>query len=204
VRTWLADLVANWLLFEAHHREGEWQVEELEKGVTRTWPPGRTDGLVLSFRPDRIDRVKGGLAVLDFKTGATERKTTEWAGARPRDPQLPLYAALLQDDGKPVAGLAFAGLNARDACNFVGFAATRQAKGWEPVSSRQKAFSVDFDETLSIMRGSVEALAMAYLDGDVRVDPRKTTLCDGCGCRALCRVHERRLDDDDDGGEGGE
>jgi len=202
--TWLEELVAAWMLHERDARTDAWTVESTEKNYSLPFPPGEADPLTIHFRPDRIDRVGDAVVLLDFKTSGTAKSKGLWAGDRPDEPQLPLYLALLEQDGNRVDALAFANLSARDNCSLEGLAAVAIAPDCGPPGPRQKKFPPSYAESVASMRASVEALARNYLAGDVQVNPRDTKVCKYCGSHALCRVNEGGAAADDEGAEDGE
>ena len=138
-------------------------------------------GLELSGRIDRMDRLEDGShAIIDYKTGSRVT-ASDWAGERPDDPQLPLYAVTAPE---AVSALAFAKLRAGDM-KFSGFSlkekeipGVKQAKSWGGLVATWKA--------------ELESLASGFAAGDARVDPKKgLATCRNCDLQPLCRVHER-------------
>ena len=138
-------------------------------------------GLELSGRIDRMDRLEDGShAIIDYKTGSRVT-ASDWAGERPDDPQLPLYAVTAPE---AVSALAFAKLRAGDM-KFSGFSlkekeipGVKQAKSWGGLVATWKA--------------GLESLASGFAAGDARVDPKKgLATCRNCDLQPLCRVHER-------------
>ena len=72
-----------------------------------------------SARLDRVDVLEDGRhVIIDYKSG--EVSVNKWAGARPDEPQLPLYAVTHR---QPVAALTFARLKRGDKFGFEGLAA---------------------------------------------------------------------------------
>ncbi len=202
-RNWLLELVRNWLLFEGQERQDEWAIHEIEKPREARLPHGDAQGIEFHVRLDRIDRLAdGGLLLIDFKTSAVEKSAARWAGERPEEPQLPLYATLLARDGNNrIDGLAFANLAARDACSLVGLASTQLGGRLGPAKVRKSAggaapaFCGDFAADLAAMQNAIDALARDYLRGDVRVAPKKPEVCKNCGMESLCRVFEGDVDE---------
>jgi RecB family exonuclease len=194
-RLWLAEMVSAWMSYERSERQEPWQIENVESAMKCEFPASAAEPLTISYRPDRIDRVSGdALVILDFKTSGTPKTSARWKGERPAEPQLPLYLALLESPTVRVDGIAFANLSARDKCELRGVAATEISKGFKPPKD-------SYSETTASWKQALEVLALAYLAGEVRVDPRDASVCSQCASHALCRVTETGLPDDEDGGE---
>ncbi|MDH5578693.1 MAG: PD-(D/E)XK nuclease family protein, partial [Betaproteobacteria bacterium] len=137
-------------------------------------------GLELNGRIDRLDRLEaGGHALIDYKTG---RPTpNDWLGARPEDPQLPLYALNAKED---VSAVAFAKLKTGEM-RYMGFADRKDlipdvkpAKDWAALVAGWKV--------------EIEALGSGFAAGEARVDPKRLLqTCRYCDLQPLCRVYER-------------
>lgn len=194
-RLWLAEMVAAWMSYERAERTGPWQIENVEADQDRLFPPSAAEPLTIRFRPDRVDRIADdALVILDFKTSSTPKTASRWNGERPAELQLPLYLALLEGPASRVDGIAFANLSARDKCDLRGVAASQLAPSFKPPRG-------DYGETVASWKQALEALALAYLGGEVRVDPREPGVCKQCASHALCRVIESGLAADDDDGD---
>lgn len=192
---WLEELVASWMRHERDVRDGPWTVAHLEHDEERSFPASHENPLTIRFRADRIDSVdEGGTVILDFKTSGTPKGPGRWKGDRPAEPQLPLYMALLQDEGRRVDGIAFANLSARDACHLQGIATRQFSDKFGPPGRKKTKSAADYDDEVARLRAAVEALAESYLGGDVRVAPRDAGVCKNCGSQALCRVGESGAD----------
>jgi ATP-dependent helicase/nuclease subunit B len=153
-------------------------------------------GLVVEGRMDRVDELEDGTRViLDYKSGKTSIKS--WEGERPDEPQLPLYAVDMRQR-QPVAAALFAQLRA-GALGFNGLAARAGiAPKVKPAGENEGAWQAQLDA----WQITLTTLAEAFRAGDARVDPKKfPQTCEHCGLQALCRVHERRPQEVDDGGE---
>jgi len=100
----LTALLKEWLTVEADR--GDFEVDSLEE--TRQLSLGR---MVLKVRPDRIDRLADhSFLVIDYKSGGAKSRALKWTRPRIQEPQLPLYAVLLEEKGNkgPPGGLTFA------------------------------------------------------------------------------------------------
>lgn len=186
----LRELIVAWLAVERErapfrvlkleaHRPGEAQPEETVREF---------EGLRLRLRSDRVDvDERGQHIVLDYKTGA--RKPPPWAGGRPEDPQLLMYALIEPQ----VCAVAFARLSvgdiglqgiAADDAYGPGIAAysddknTRDAASWEALQGR--------------WRGELTTLANEVRDGWAAVLPKHPRQsCRDCGLHAVCRIREQ-------------
>jgi len=137
-------------------------------------------GLALNGRIDRLDKLDaGGHALIDYKTG---RPTpNDWLGARPDDPQLPLYALNAKED---VSAVAFAKLKTGEM-RYMGFA---DRKDLIPDVKPAK----DWAALVEGWNKELEALGSGFAAGDARVDPKRSLqTCRYCDLQPLCRVYER-------------
>lgn len=164
---------------------GEWLAVERLRGpfeVVHTEQKRQLDirGLSLTGRIDRMDRLADGHALIDYKTGSRVTPN-DWMGARPDDPQLPLYAVTAQED---VSAVVFAKVRAGDM-KFLGFSeregvipGTKAARDWAALVAGWKA--------------ELETLADEFAGGRAPVYPKRgLSTCRNCDLQTLCRVHER-------------
>ncbi len=117
-------------------------------------------GLKLALRIDRIDQLAdGSLVLIDYKTGATKPKV--WAGERPEEPQLPLYALSQQ---APVAALCLARVSGRDG---VGLSGTGRDPALLPglVAPAALGLPETWPATLAHWQRVLARLAREFLDG---------------------------------------
>jgi probable DNA repair protein len=181
--TRLARTLRDWLVLE--RERADFEVHALEE--TRRL---RLAGLDLGTRADRIDRLAdGALVIIDYKTGASEKRAPgAWSGERPDEPQLPSYA--LAEQG-PLAGLFMAHVRA----GRPSFSGAARAAGIVPGvggDGESAASGPRFHELRAQWRRSLERLAADYARGDARVDPRhRWQTCRGCDLGLLCRVAEK-------------
>ncbi len=161
---------------------GPFEISAIEEELTADLA-----GLSLRLRVDRVDRVEGGLVVLDYKTGNVS--TSQWRGTRPDAPQLPLYAVL---KGEEVGGVAFIQVDAH-AAGLRGIAREAQLlPGMEPADrfaltdAREKGFS--WPEIHARWHAWLSGLARDFRDGVASVDPKLPQTCRYCHLETLCRV----------------
>lgn len=148
-------------------------------------------GVSVNARLDRMDKLEGaGRAILDYKTG--EANVGGWLGARPDDPQLPLYAVSSADD---ISAVAFARVKAGE----MGFKGIAREDGLIPGVStidKQRANAAkqygSWEVLLAGWRNELEALGAGFAAGDARVDPKRgEDTCRYCELKPLCRINER-------------
>jgi probable DNA repair protein len=90
----LEERVTRWLALERDRSPFTVVAQEEERRFT-------TGGISVRLFIDRIDRLEDGArVVLDYKTGAV--RPSAWFGARPEEPQLPLYGVAV-DGGVPAS-----------------------------------------------------------------------------------------------------
>ncbi len=170
----LVRLAGDWLELE----RGRAPFEVIQVEQKRTLEVG---GLALSGRIDRMDRLQNGsFALIDYKTGS-RATPNDWMGARPEEPQLPLYVVTAKEN---VSAVAFAKLRAGDM-KFAGFSLQEnEIPGVKPAKS--------WSGLIQYWKAELESLAAGFAAGDARVDPKKALqTCRNCDLQPLCRVHER-------------
>lgn len=150
-------------------------------------------GVRVKGRLDRRDELEGGrIAVIDYKSG--ECRTGAWAGDRPDEPQLPMYALGGPDAGR-VSAVAFAQVRTGET-RFRGLSdAPNLLPGVTPVekdrSPAVKGYGT-WDRLVSGWRGELEKIGRGFASGDARVDPKNLLqTCSTCEQHLLCRVAEK-------------
>jgi len=147
--------------------------------------------LVLSARLDRVDELEGGQhIVIDYKTSKPSIQTM--IGARPDEPQLPLYLVMSEAQQQAV-GVAFAAIKrgemgfaaiVRDANLLPGVKAFSQLAGCKQFST--------WEELIAAWRQHLTDLATGFCSGDAKVDPKNfPATCEYCDMQLFCRIHER-------------
>ena len=131
------------------------------------------------LRLDRIDRVTGGRAVLDYKSGRPG--SPDWYGERPTHPQLLAYLTAL---GSDVVALATVNVTAREV-RFTGVAAS------DALLPRVKALpgsaAPDWSTQQRSWEALIERLIRAFLFGEAQVDPAPGA-CEFCHLTDVCRI----------------
>ncbi len=149
----------------------------------------RLSGVPFSLRVDRVDTLtKQGipsLFIIDYKSGANEGTLQRhWGGKRPSNPQLPLYALALEEEGIPVRGLAYAELRAAQL-RWRG-----AVECWANPPIPQAPEQLSWTQQLQRWRDSLGDLAAQFAAGEAAVTPRDQNSCRNCACAALCRIAE--------------
>ncbi|UJP05390.1 MAG: PD-(D/E)XK nuclease family protein [Nitrosomonas sp.] len=153
--------------------------------------PVQIGGLQLSARLDRVDELENKQhLVIDYKTG--KQSAAAMLGARPDEPQLPLYL-VLTEAWQQAAGAAFAVVKpgdmgfagiVRDEYLLPGVKAYRQIDGCKQFET--------WNDVLSAWRQNLTDLADGFCSGDAHVSPKNMLLtCAYCALHPLCRIHER-------------
>ena len=177
----LHDLLTPWLRRELDRADFTVQPTEQEKSF-------QAGPLTLNLRIDRIDTTSFGEVILDYKTG--EASPSQWAGDRPDEPQLPLYASLAQQEGRPLAAVAFVLLRRGKKSGISGFAEHDAVLGRKPTVMEQATLHDQVAEWGRVLGG----LADGFARGDTRVLPKEyPKTCRFCEQRILCRLNPELL-----------
>jgi probable DNA repair protein len=168
----VCQLMLDWLDLEM--RRPDFTVLEREEKQLLSIGP-----LELSVRMDRIDKVGDGFLLIDYKTGESG-KVKDWDGARPRDPQLPLYALLYEPH--ELQGLAFAKVRSGDRLCW-------DALLTDATLLPGRQMQVDLEAQQHTWRVHLTQLAEQFAAGHATVDPRDPfDDCVHCEHRLLCRI----------------
>lgn len=188
----LTRLVTEWLAYESLRAPFTVLGTEIGKNVS-------VEGLELRFRLDRVDRlIDDTLLIVDYKSGNVTPKA--WDSPRPEDVQLPLYGTFALDPNEELGGLVFARVLAGKPA-FAGRALDAQATLLTSLARTSDLVKVkltaDLQETWS---KTIKQLARDFLQGRADVDPRDyPKTCKNCDLHAVCRIHENRVELDEDG-----
>ena len=152
------------------------------------------EGIRVKMVVDRIDRLADGRQVIiDYKTGASI-DIRNWAAARITEPQLPIYAALVNDE---VAAVVFAKVLI-DKPAFAGVAESREIlPGVQGLGEeRQKIFPPgEFPDWVAVIthwRERLHAVAREVKDGFAAVSFSDEAELKYCDVLPLLRLPERR------------
>jgi probable DNA repair protein len=179
----LQKLLQPWLALELRRADFTVQAPEQEKHI-------QLGPLRLKLRIDRIDSTPHGEVILDYKTGLAA--PSAWKGDRPDEPQLPLYAILAQEEGRQLAGVAFALLRAGDELGMKGYAHDAQLlAGTRAAPLEAPTLELQVDQ----WRVVLTRLAEDFAAGDTRVAPKLyPRTCEHCTQRILCRLDPSTLE----------
>ncbi|MYD26260.1 MAG: hypothetical protein F4X08_10665 [Gemmatimonadetes bacterium] len=166
---------------------GEWmKLEQQRKPFTvvdqEEIRPVEVGGIEVKIQVDRVDRLEDGkLVILDYKSG--ECGPADWAGARPDEPQLPIYAVTAEAD---VAGVLFARLRTGDL-GFRGLAESPDIAPGVRVPEKQPPIA----QTISDWRTVLDVLGRGFREGRAHVDPKDPAkTCRYCELPSLCRISQ--------------
>ncbi|MGA0114862.1 MAG: PD-(D/E)XK nuclease family protein [Burkholderiales bacterium] len=145
--------------------------------------------LTLNARLDRVDQsADGRRIIIDYKTG--EAKAASMLGARPDEPQLPLYLVAAEPEA---AAVAFAQVRTGDQ-GYVGLARDGDLlPGVKALAeSRQRDHHAGWPELVAAWRSELERLATQFAGGHADVDPKRPPhTCQYCDLGPFCRIRER-------------
>lgn len=167
----LIDLSHAWMQFELTRTP--FHVSTVEERIEAT-----ICGLTLKLTIDRIDRLdQDQLLLIDYKTG--DAKTSAWEDERMDEPQLPLYAAVM--DPSP-QGIAFATLH-KNKLGLAGIS-TAEVEGVAALSSMEwQGLLQSFRERLSVIAEEIKS-------GYAALQPKNGSVtCERCECQPGCRLY---------------
>ena len=187
--------VQEWLALEKHREPFRVTAREARLEAV-------AGGIRVQVKVDRIDTLADGRkVVIDYKSG--EVKPAQWFGARPEEPQLPLYSMAVSGE---IAGVLFAQVRAGGMA-FNGVAAevglAPGVKSYTELRETRAAHS--WQDVLHAWRATMETLGAAFRTGAAAVDPKQYPgTCRYCELTPLCRIHELPVWEDESAGTGEE
>jgi ATP-dependent helicase/nuclease subunit B len=177
--------VLEWMQLEKQRQPFKVLFNESRKTIT-------LNNMPIHIRYDRVDQLEDGtLFVLDYKTGKAE--INDWAGDRPNEPQVPLYAIANKEK---VTGAAF-GLLSENNIRFNGVAEDSEiAPGLTSIDKLRWELNdnlpMNWSNILEHWENVLSKLASEFLEGFAKVDPKNpNTSCRHCQLHSLCRIREQ-------------
>ncbi len=141
-------------------------------------------GMRLGLKIDRVDEVIDvnsiGFRLVDYKTGRCN--ITDAIGARPKDPQLGVYAVAFTQQNHTVKDVAYIQLKDGNL---------DRSHSWQRYCARNSKKAVEIDDQISGRDLSWETvlnnLAAEFVAGEACADPLPRA-CDYCHVSAVCRI----------------
>ena len=186
----ICSLILEWLDYEA--KRSPFTVEAGEVKLAAT-----VENLKLQVRVDRIDCIRNGRVIIDYKTGVV--KADAWEGERPDEPQLPLYAGFGRVD--ELQGVLLGRVREGET-RFIG----RVENADDVIAGDTKLSKPPYrEEMLQAWQRVLLDVGRQFLRGEAQVDPKRyPKTCEFCPLPGLCRIAEtdraNGTDDQDDGG----
>jgi ATP-dependent helicase/nuclease subunit B len=180
----LVRLAGEWLAVDRHREDFEVVAIEEKHAVT-------FGGITVNAKLDRMDELAaGGRAIIDYKTGACA--TSAWMGARPDEPQLPMYALGGSED---IAAVAFAVVKTGES-RFKGISRAPNLMPGVCTIDKDRGNAAkkyrDWNQLVAGWRTELEATGRGFAQGDARVDPKRgATTCETCKQHMFCRIAEK-------------
>jgi ATP-dependent helicase/nuclease subunit B len=186
----ISSLIHEWLDYEA--KRSPFTVEAGEVKLAAA-----VENLKLQVRVDRIDRIRNGRVIIDYKTGVV--KADAWDGDRPDEPQLPLYAGFGRVD--ELQGVLLGRVREGET-RFIG----RVEHPDDVIVGDTKLSKPPYRaEMLQTWQRVLLNIGEQFLRGEAQVDPKRyPKTCEFCPLPGLCRIAEtdraNGTDDQEDGG----
>jgi probable DNA repair protein len=181
----LVRLLKEWFELEAGRQPFKVIEQEQKHQVTLA-------GKTIDIYIDRVDQLADGShLVLDYKSGQISVK--DWFGERPRAPQLPLYACVLDEQQKTVSALAYGEVKFQES-KFTGVSDSSETNPVlrNSVEKNKYTEAASLDEQIPIWREELASLMARYARGDSAVAPKDESSCQFCDLAGICRIKEVR------------
>lgn len=139
-------------------------------------------GLKIKVRIDRIDEMEDGSRLaIDYKTGRTVVK--DWAGNRPDDLQMPVYAVSDQSDGVAIGTLR------KDDVRMKGIIASDAVDGLYSSDSIPDRLNLPsgWSELKNHWNSILDHIGSEFLSGVNTVSPSHAKHCRTCQYQSICR-----------------
>ena len=181
----LNNLLFQWLRLEQEQRSLAYSVIGRETSIKTEFA-----GIPIKLIVDRIDQTDGGeCLIIDYKTGQAE--LSSWSGERPSNPQMPLYAVVLEKQSEyDIKGIAFAKVKTNEPA-LIGLTDI-QGVGAQVRTMPVNKNAMSWHEQLEKWQTDLSQLAADFLDGYAAVEPLKKTTCHFCDLQYLCRISQLR------------
>ena len=190
----LQGVLNGWLAVE--RERGEFTVHALEQTSRAEF-----NGLPLRLRVDRIDQLRDGrFLIIDYKTKNANCSIGEWLGARPDEPQLPLYAQI-GENREALAGVAFAQVRLEKP-QIVGVGDLEEKDFTLPTQFADDIAIESWDALQSRWREVLTAIAQQFIEGHAEVAPKAKNTCDFCALDSICRHYHEAFSSPLPAGEG--
>jgi ATP-dependent helicase/nuclease subunit B len=170
----ISSLIDEWLVYEEGRAPFTFEAGERKL-------PAPVGELKLQVRVDRIDGVRGGRVIIDYKTGKVKKDA--WEGARPDEPQLLLYAGQVEE----LQGLLLGQVRAGEV-KFIGRVEHSDAvMPGNPKLSRPPLSPKMLQQWHKLLLD----VGQQFLNGEAQVDPKQyPKTCEYCKLPGLCRIAE--------------
>jgi probable DNA repair protein len=179
----LTRLVSEWLAYEARRLPFVVAGTEVAGEVT-------VAGLTFKLRLDRVDVLPdGSKLIIDYKS--SDVGPSAWAGERPDDVQLPLYATSAVEGS--VEGLAFGRIKPAKI-EFCGRLRSATTTLFENLDGRNGLMRDPLtEEQMAVWRKLIVQLSEDFLAGRAAVNPKDLAkTCGRCHLHAVCRIYENQ------------
>jgi len=125
--------------------------------------------LQISLRLDRVDKIGDKMLIIDYKSGAV--KETNWTGARPKDPQLPLYVLARSPQAN---GCAFAQIKGGDI-KLIGSTDSKFLASEKTATASDDERLAEWQQQIADWESVLGSLAAEFVSGYAAVEVHDST-----------------------------